>query len=304
MTNKIEITHPGKVFWPKEKYTKKDLFDYYKNISPFIMPYLKDRPQSLNRCPDGINGECFFQKDIDYDLPEWLETVKIFSESKNKDIHYLVCKDIDSLLYMINLGCIEINPWNSKIGKIDYPDYAVLDLDPLDVKFNDVVKVAITVKDVLDDIGINCFCKTSGATGLHIYLPLKAKYTFNQALDFTKIIANIVQLKIPELTSIERLPYKREEKVYIDCYQNRIGQTMAAPYCIRPREGAPVSTPLSWEELNEKLNPANFTIKNIFKRLDKVGDLWKGVLGTGINIEKCIDKISKKYDLNSLNNLK
>lgn len=133
-------------------------------------------------------------------------------------------------------------------------------------------------------------------------MPLKAKYTFDQVLDFTKIIANIVQLKIPELTSTERLPSKREEKVYIDCYQNRIGQTMAAPYCIRLREAAPVSTPLSWEELNEKLSPANFTIKNIFKRLDKVGDLWKGVLETGINIEKFIDKISKKYDLNSFHN--
>ncbi len=123
-----------------------------------------------------------------------------------------------------------------------------------------------------------------------------------RCLDFTKIIANIIQLKIPELTSTERLPSKREAKVYIDCYQNRIGQTMAAPYCIRPREGAPVSTPLLWEELNEKLSPANFTIKNIFKRLDKIGDLWKGVLGTGINIEKCIDKISEKYDLNSFHN--
>jgi bifunctional non-homologous end joining protein LigD len=302
MINKVKITHPDKIFWPKEKYTKKNLFDYYKNISNFILPYIKNRSQSLNRCPDGINGECFFQKDIDYDLPNWLKTVKIFSESRNKDIHYLVCKDIDSLLYMINLGCIEINPWNSRISNIDYPDYAVLDLDPLDVNFGVVVKVAITIKNVLDDIGINGFCKTSGATGLHIYIPLGAKYTFDQALDFTKIIANIVQLKIPELTSTERLPSKREEKVYIDCYQNRIGQTMAAPYCIRPIEGATVSTPLSWEELNEKLSPTNFTIKNIFKRLDKIGDLWKGVLGTGINIEKCIDKISKKYDLNSFHN--
>lgn len=173
IANKVELTHPDKIFWPKEKYTKKDLFDYYKNISNFILPYIKNRPQSLNRCPDGINGECFFQKDIDYDLPNWLKTIKIFSESKNKDIHYLVCKDIDSLLYMINLGCIEINPWNSRIGKIDYPDYAVLDLDPLDVKFNDVVKVAITIKNVLDDIGINCFVKPQVQPGCTFICHLK-----------------------------------------------------------------------------------------------------------------------------------
>ncbi len=146
IANKVEITHPDKIFWPKEKYTKKNLFDYYKNFSPFILPYIKDRPQSLNRCPDGINGECFFQKDIDYDLPDWLETVKIFAESRNKDIHYLVCKDIDSLLYMINLGCIEINPWNSRIGKIDYPDYAVLDLDPLDVNLMMLLKSQLQLK--------------------------------------------------------------------------------------------------------------------------------------------------------------
>jgi bifunctional non-homologous end joining protein LigD len=302
MINKVEITHPDKIFWPKEKYTKKDLFGYYRDMASFIMPYLKDRPQSLKRCPDGIDGECFFQKDIDYDLPDWLETVKIHAESRNKDIHYLVCKNIDSLLYMVNLGCIEINPWNSRTVKIDYPDYAILDLDPLDVKFDIVVEAAVAIKNVLDEFSINCFCKTSGATGLHIYLPLGAKYTYDQVLDFTKIIANIVHSKIPGITSIERLPYKREKKVYIDCYQNRIGQTLAAPYCIRPRESAPVSTPLSWEELNKKLSPADFTIKNIFKRLDRIGDLWKGVLGKGINIEKCIDKISVKYDLNSFHN--
>lgn len=303
-TGRVELIHPDKIFWPKEEYTKKDLFEYYKNIAPFILPYIKNRPQSMNRCPDGINGECFFQKDINYKLPGWLETVKIFAESKNEEIHYLVCKNIDSLLYMINLGCIEINPWNSRIGKLDYPDYAVFDLDPEDVNFHAVVSVAKKIKEILDDIQVKGFCKTSGGRGLHIFIPLDAKYTYDQVLDFTKILANIIQLKLPKITSTERLPSKRRGKVYIDCYQNRIGQTLAACYCVRPKEGAPVSTPLNWEELEKDFSPSNFNIKNIFKRLEKVGDLWKATLGSGINMEKCIEQISKKYDndMQGLNN--
>lgn len=294
---KVEITNPDKIFWSQEGFTKKDLADYYKNIADFILPYLVDRPQSLNRCPDGINGECFFQKNIEHELPGWLKTEKIFSESKNKDVNYLVCSGIDSLLYMINLGCIEINPWNSRIGKPENPDYAVLDLDPLNVSFSDVVKVALNVKQVLDKIGIVGFCKTSGARGIHVYLPLEAKYSYEQALDFTKILATIVNENIPELTSLERVPDKRHNKVYIDCYQNRIGQTMVAPYSIRPRELAPVSTPLHWDELNNNLMPSNFTIKNIFKRLEKAGDLWKGVLGPGIDLEKCINSLYRIYNI-------
>ncbi|MCL4416657.1 MAG: non-homologous end-joining DNA ligase [Actinobacteria bacterium] len=294
---KVEITNPNKIFWPQEGFTKKDLADYYKNIADFILPYLDERPQSLNRCPDGINGECFFQKDIEHELPGWLKTEKIFSESKNKDINYLVCSGIDSLLYMVNLGCIEMNPWNSRIGKLDNPDYAVLDLDPLNVSFSDVVKVALNVKHFLDKIGIVGFCKTSGATGIHIYLPLEAKYSYEQTLDFTKILATIVNENIPELTSLERAPDKRRQKVYIDCYQNRIGQTMVTPYSVRPRELAPVSTPLRWNELNNNLNPSNFTIKNIFNRLEKFGDLWNGVLGHGIDLEKCINSLYRIYNI-------
>jgi DNA ligase D len=292
---RVELTHPYKIFWPKEKYTKKDLFDYYKNIAPFILPYIKNRAQSMNRCPDGISGECFFQKDINHELPDWLETVKIFAESKNEEIHYLVCRDIDSLLYMINLGCIEINPWNSRIDKLDYPDYAVLDLDPEDVNFSVVAGIAKKIKEILDEVRIKGFCKTSGGRGLHIFIPLGAKYTYDQVLDFTKILANIIQSKLPKITSTERLPSKRRGRVYIDCYQNRIGQTLASCYCVRPREGAPVSTPLNWEELEKDFSPSDYTIKNIFKRLEKVGDLWKGILGNGINMEKCIEQISKKY---------
>lgn len=289
--NSVILTHPDKIFWPEEKYTKKDLFEYYKNISEYILPYILNKPHSLNRCPDGIEGECFYQKDIDYKLPPWLHTRKIFAESKNEYIDYLVCTGTDSLLYMVNLGCIDIHPWNSTIDRLEHPDYAILDLDPLDVDFSDVVIIAKEAKRVLEGIDVEGFCKTSGSKGIHIYIPLGAKYTYEQALDFVKIIAKLINMRQPNLTSLERSPDKRHKKVYLDCYQNRIGQTVAAPYCIRPRKGAPVSTPLQWKELDKNFRPTDFNIKNIFHRLDHIGDIWKEVLGTGIDLEKCLEKL-------------
>ena len=288
---KVILTNPDKVFWPVEKYTKNDLFEYYKKNSPFILPYIKDRLQSLNRCPDGISGECFYQKDIDYKLPGWLKTKKVYSESKNEYVNYLICRDLDSLLYMVNLGCIDIHPWSSKITSLEKPDFAILDLDPLDVNFKTVIKVAVEAGNLFKETEIKAYCKTSGSKGIHIYIPLGAKYSFEQSLDFMKIVASILNVRLPDLTSLERSPDKRHNKVYLDCYQNRIGQTVAAPYCLRPRNGAPVSTPLSWEELDENLSPGDFNIANIFKRIDKTGDLWKGVLEPGVDMKQCVNKL-------------
>lgn len=288
---RVPLSNPDKVFWPVEKYTKNDLFEYYKNISSFILPYIKDRLQSLNRCPDGILGECFYQKDIDYELPDWLQTKRVYSESKNEYTNYLICRDLDSLLFIVNLGCIDIHPWSSKITNLEKPDFAILDLDPLDVNFKTVGTVAIEARKLFKEIEIKAYCKTSGAKGIHIYIPLAAKYTFEQSLDFMKIVATILNSRLPDLTSLDRSPDKRHGKVYLDCYQNRIGQTVAAPYCIRPRKGAPVSTPLFWEELDGNLNPGDFNIKNIFTRIDKTGDIWEGVLGPGVDMEQCIDKL-------------
>ncbi|MCL5071579.1 MAG: hypothetical protein M1308_11905 [Actinobacteria bacterium] len=152
--NSVTLTHPDKIFWPEEKYTKKDLFEYYKNISEYILPYILNKPHSLNRCPDGIDGECFYQKDIDYKLPPWLHTIKIFAESKNEYIDYFICTGTESLLYMINLGCIDIHPWNSRVDTLERPDYAILDLDPHEVDFSDVRTIAKEAKRVLDAIDV------------------------------------------------------------------------------------------------------------------------------------------------------
>ncbi|MDQ3190327.1 MAG: DNA ligase D, partial [Bacteroidota bacterium] len=288
---KLKITNLSKYYFPDEKYTKSDIIDYYQRISSYILPYLKNRPQSLNRHPNGIKGKNFFQKDVKDMTPDWIKTIEVPSESKGK-IKYMLCQNKATLIYMANLGCIEINPWSSKINKLEYPDYLIIDLDPLEVDFELVVKTALIVKEVLDVAKIPAFIKTSGSKGMHILIPLAAKYTYHIIKHFAHIIVKIVHNKLPDITSLERSPKKRKNKVYLDYLQNNHGQTIAAPYCIRPRKGATVSTPLKWEEVNYNLHPSQFTIENIFERLKKNGDLLKGLLKhKGINIEKSLKKL-------------
>ncbi|NEW82985.1 MAG: DNA ligase D [Mariniphaga sp.] len=291
---KVKCTNLNKVYFPGEGYTKGDLITYYQSISKFILPYLKDRPQSLNRHPNGIKGQSFYQKDMDVtQIPAWIKTVKLFSKSNNADIDYLICNDEATLLYMANLGCIEINPWHSIYLKPDEPTYMMLDLDPGEISFVDVVNTALVIKDICDEINIPCYCKTSGATGLHIYIPLAAKYNYDDVKVFAEIMATIVHSRMPDTTSIERNTAKRKDKIYIDFLQNRKGQTIAAPYSVRPRPYATVSAPLMWKEVNHQLTPEMFTIKNMEERLSKTGDLWKPVLQKGIVLTKVIKTIEK-----------
>ncbi len=287
----LKLTNLNKVYWPDEGYTKGDLIEYYAKISGYILPYLKDRPESLLRHPNGINGESFFQKDIAQLNAKWLKTKNIFSESNDKNIKYLVCNDEEALLYMANLGCIEINPWFSRIDNLENPDYFVIDLDPEEIEFDKVIETAQCVKEVLDEAGAESFCKTSGATGLHIYVALGAKYDYDTVKEFAYIIARLANDKIPGITSLERSPSKRKKKVYLDYLQNRRGQTLAAPYSVRPRPGAPVATPLDWSEVKKGIKPSDFNIKNIFRRLGQKGDIFQKILSEGIDIQKCIDNL-------------
>ena len=290
----LHLTNQNKIYFPGDSISKGDILNYYNEVSTLILPYLKDRPESMNRFPNGINGASFFQKDMDLEkIPSWLKTEKIYSESNDKYIDYLLCNDKATLLYMANLGCIEFNPWNSTIKKMDKPDWAVIDLDPAKNDFKEVVKTALTVKKIMDELETECYCKTSGATGLHIYIPLGNQYRYDTVKLFSELIANKVVERLPEIASITRPIGNRGNKIYIDFLQNRQGQTLASAYSVRPRPGATVSTPLEWGEVNEKLSPAKFTIKNVLKRFDKKGDLWKPVLGKGANLELILKKISE-----------
>ena len=294
----LELSHLDKLFWPEEGYTKGDLLDYYRDVASLMVPYLKDRPESMHRFPNGIEGNRFFQKDVEDKFPDWIATARVRSDSEDREIRYVLCQNEATLIYMINLGCIEINPWNSRIQSPDHPDYLVLDIDPPETAgragFERVVEAALATRAVLESAGATGFCKTSGATGLHIYVPMGARYTTDQVRQFANLINLLVHGRLPETTTLERSPLKREDKVYLDYLQNRRGQTIAAAYCIRPRKGATVSAPLRWEEVRRKLNPLDFNIRTMRKRLDAVGDLWKGVLGPGIDIESCLDALSQE----------
>jgi bifunctional non-homologous end joining protein LigD len=288
----LHLTNQEKLYWQKEGITKGELVQYYEKIAPVILPYLKDRPQSMRRFPNGINGPDFFQKDIDTSkVPNWLKMQKMYSDSNKKNIDYLICNDKATLMFMANLGCIEINPWNSRTTKPDNPDWIVIDLDPENIDFTEVAKTANEVRKVLEELEIEGYPKTSGSRGMHIYIPLAAKYDYEIGRTFAQLIAGRVHDRIPDITSIIRSPSKRQKKVYLDYLQNSRGQTLAAPYSARPKPGATVSAPLAWSEVNAKLHPSAFTIKTIFKRLDKKGDLWKPVLGKGANIEKVLKKL-------------
>lgn len=287
----IRFTNRDKIFWPEEGYTKGDVIDYYGRISGYILPYLKDRPQSLYRTPNGITEEGFFQKEARDSVPEWIKTEQVFSESNNKYISYLLCQDEQTLLYMANLGCVEINPWLSRIRHLDNPDHLVIDLDPEDISFAKVIEAALAVREVLNKAGIAGYPKTSGASGMHIYIPLAARYDYATAGTFAHLIAQLAHNLVPGFTSLVRSPSKRQKKVYLDYLQNRRGQTVAAPYSIRPRPGATVSTPLGWDEVKHGLDPGDFTIRTIHKRLEEKGDLFRGVLGQGVDLEECIRKL-------------
>lgn len=284
----IKFTNLSKLFWPKEHYTKRDFINYYYQIAPYILPYLKDRPQSLNRYPNGISGKSFYQKDISREAPDWLETFPYHtSDGENKN--FLVCTNEAGLLYMANMGCIEMNPWNSRLAHPEHPDWCIIDLDPTEKNtFEQVIQVAQVTKAVLDTYHIPGYCKTSGSTGIHIYIPLQAKYTYDECQLFGKWIAAQVHAELPSFTSIERMTQNRRGKIYVDYLQNRPKATLAAPYSLRPKPGATVSMPLHWEEVKPGLRMQDFNIGNAVSRVKNEGDLFKPVLGKGINIKKLL----------------
>jgi bifunctional non-homologous end joining protein LigD len=290
---KVNVSNPSKIYFPKEKITKKEVIDYYVSMADYILPYLKGRPESLLRHPNGITEQSFFQKDAADNAPAFVSHQLIHSESNNKEINYIVCDNIATLVYLNNLGCIEMNPWHSTVKSLDKPDYLMIDIDPSEENtFDQVVQTALTVREVLDKAGAASFCKTSGATGMHVYVPTGKKYTFEQVKDFAYIICMMAHEALKGFTTLERNLSKRGNKhIYMDYLQNRRGQTIASVYSLRPKPGATVSTPLLWDEVQKGLSPKEFTIYNTLNRVKKTGDIFKGVLGKGIDLAKCLQNL-------------
>ncbi|ATN06775.1 DNA ligase D [Chryseobacterium indologenes] len=287
----VKLTNQDKVYFPKDGITKGDVIAYYQSVATYILPHLKNRPLSLNRFPNGIEEQSFYQKDAGEHIPDWIKTTQVYSESNDKYIDYIYCNDKATLAYLNNLGCIDLNPWNSSLPDLEHPDYLVLDLDPSKKNtFDDVIETALQVNKVLNSIKIKGYCKTSGSTGIHIYIPMGGNYDFDQVKDFAHILMKQVNERLPKITTLERSLQKRDSnKIYLDYLQNRTGQTLASAYSLRPKEGASVSMPLDWEELKPGIRPADYNIHNSLERIKAKGDLFKPVLGKGIDMMKALE---------------
>jgi bifunctional non-homologous end joining protein LigD len=291
---RLQPTNVTKVFWPAEGYTKGDLIAYYERIAPRMLPYLRNRPLVLTRYPDGIGGKSFYQKDAPEFAPEWVRTERIYSRDTERDIAYLVVDDLEMLRYVANSAALLIHVWASRVGSLERPDWLVLDLDPKGAPFTDVVTVALALRRILDGLELPSYVKTSGATGLHILLPLGARYTYEQTRSFARLLAVLGVEAEPEISTVNRPLRARGGKVYIDFGQNGHGQTIVAPYSVRPLPGAPVSCPLEWSEVTARLDPARFNLKTMAARFEAMTDPLTPILGPGIDLAAAIARIESR----------
>ncbi|MGH7423961.1 MAG: non-homologous end-joining DNA ligase, partial [Candidatus Methylomirabilales bacterium] len=290
----VKITNPKKIFWPDEGYTKADLIAYYEAVAPLLLPYLRERPVVLTRYPDGITGKSFFQKDAPEFVPAWVRTERIYSKDAEREIDYFIVNDAETLRYITNLGTIPLHLWSSRLGSLERPDWLILDLDPKGAPFGDVVKVARRLHEILDELDLANHIKTSGATGLHILIPLGARYTHEEARTFGRLLALLGVEAAPEIATIARPIRARGGKVYIDFAQNGHGRTIVAPFSVRPLPGGPASCPLRWEQVTARLDPTRFTIKTIPKQFEKTQDPLAPVLTGTIDMAAAIARIESR----------
>jgi len=289
----VTITNPRKVFWPDEGYTKSDLIGYYEGVAPWLLPYLADRPLVLTRYPDGIKGKSFFQKDAPTWAPDWVRTERIWAKGVEREIDYFIVDSVEALRYVANTGTIPLHLWASRIGSLERPDWLVLDLDPKGAPFTDVVKVALALRTILERLQLPSYPKTSGATGLHILLPLAARYTYEETRTFANLLATLAVEALPDISTIARMIRMRDGKVYVDYGQNGHGQTIVGPFSVRPLPGAPVSCPLRWPDVTARLDPKRFTIRTVRERLEADGDPLAPVLGAGIDIAAALARVNE-----------
>jgi bifunctional non-homologous end joining protein LigD len=292
--SRVRLTNLDKVFWPIEGYIKGDLIGYYDTVAPQLLPYLRDRPIVLTRYPDGITGKSFFQKDAPEFAPDWVRTERIYSKDTDREIDYFVVDDAETLRYVANMGTIPIHVWSARVPALERPDWLVLDLDPKGAPFTDVVRVAQAVHRLLDDLELPSHVKTSGATGLHVLVPLAARYTHEQARTLARLLAMLVVQAVPAIATVARPLAARGGKVYVDFGQNGHGQTIVAPFAVRPLPGAPVSCPLDWGEITARLDPARFTIRTVPRRFARRQDPLAPVLGAGIEMAGALARMEAR----------
>ena len=284
--HRLKFTNLNKVFYPKDGYRKRDLLNYYDAVAPLILPHLKDRPLSLKRYPNGIDEPFFFQKQVSASFPKWLRT------GIADGVRHVIGDDRATLLFLVNLGCIDHNPWMSRVGSLEHPDYLLIDLDPQQCSYEKIVEAALAVRKKLDGAELESFPKTTGGDGMHIFVPLVPRYTYDQVRSLAEVLARMVAHERPDLFTTPRTVSKREKgKVYFDWMQIGEGKTISAPYAARAYTGAPVATPLAWREVTPKLRPEQFHIGNALARFDRVGDLFEGVLKRSQRMEEAVEKL-------------
>jgi len=267
---KVAYSNLDKVFWPEQGYTKGDLIEYHRTVADWMLPYLEDRPLVMTRYPDGIGGKSFFQKDAPPYAPDWIRRVTLWSEGSERELSYFVAEDLESLLYVINLGTIPLHVWSSRITSLATPDWCILDLDPKEAPFTHVVEVARTLRGICEEIGLPTFAKTSGSSGIHVLIPLGRRLTYEQSRTLAQLLGRVVVAERTDIATLTRNPERREGKVYVDFVQNGHGRLLAAPFTVRPLPGAPVSAPLRWPEVNRRLKISSHTIATVPKRMARL----------------------------------
>ncbi|MBV9269448.1 MAG: DNA ligase D [Acidobacteriaceae bacterium] len=292
--HRLKFSNLEKVMFPKDGWKKRDLLGFYDRVSQFLLPHLKDRPLSMKRYPNGIAEEFFFQKNAQH-FPEWLRCHPIQEHHPPKLNHYPLADNRASLLYLANLGCIDQNPWMSRVGNLECPDWMLLDLDPVDASFDLLVDAALLVREILDELGLHGYPKTTGGDGLHVYVPFEPIYSYDQIRSFAELISHLALARQPDLFTTPRSVNKRQKgRVYFDYLQIGIGKTIAAPYVVRAYDGAPVATPLEWKEVKRGLRPSDFRIENAPERFERMGDIFAPVLKGAQRLEDALARLQEE----------
>ena len=288
----IHGTHLERVYWPRDCFTKGDMLEYYESMASYILPHLKDRAVVLKRFPRGIKNRSFFQKNVEGTVPKFVTRAVIPARTVARQVHYVVCNNVETLLYLANLGTIELHPWSSRVTSREHPDFMIFDLDPgRGTTYDTIVDVAQKTRKLLDELGLHNFPKTSGQRGIHVYVPLGAKYSYDFVRKVARRAAEVLMARYPGLVTAERGEVHRKGKVFVDYLRNALGQTAVAAYSLRASEYATVSTPLEWREVRKGLRPEAFTIKTIASRVAKKGDLFEGVLGRHADLPGAAEKL-------------
>jgi bifunctional non-homologous end joining protein LigD len=274
----VTITRPDKIWWPEEGITKVDVVRFYADIAPRLVPWMARRPLAAERCPDGMRGQCFFQKNFLDGLPAGVPTAAIAAETAGRMVHYVIGGSRKTLLALVNLGCIAMHVMNCRLRSLEQPDWLAFDLDPGSGRFADAARTGRLLREILDDFGLRSYPKTSGGRGLHVLVPLRQGPTQDAVRAFAMEVGHAMAERAPTLVTVAMSKGKRHGRVFADALRNAFGQTIVAPYSVRRRPGAPVSTPLDWEEVDPRLDPARYNIRTIERRLatrDPWADFWK-----------------------------